>query len=86
MSRRRRNKPAAALPAACDDCRPFGGLWRRSEPGAGLERCGCARGREIFDRSPAGKRAAQQATREARAGERARRAHDGRLAGAGGDE
>lgn len=49
--------------------------------------CDCDRGKEIYRRSPAGKREAAAAARDFRARERrARQSHDGRLAGAGGDE
>jgi hypothetical protein len=88
MSRRRKQRPAVSpLPPACGDCRPYDGRWRRGERG-GLERCGCARGREIFARSPEGKRAARTSAAELRALLRRARGgnHDGRLAGAGGDE
>lgn len=84
MRRNRGKAQFSPLPASCGDCKPFGGLWRRSESG-GMERCGCARGRAIYDRSPAGRRAAKKAAREARRAERIP-GHDGRLAGAGGDE
>lgn len=80
--KRSRRKPEP-LPPSCVDCRPFEGRWKRGETG-GLERCGCARGREIYDRSPEGKRKLAEAARAEK--QRAKQAkHDGRLAGAGND-
>lgn len=43
---RRKRKPQPPLPPPCADCRPYEGLWCRSDSG-GMERCGCARGQAL---------------------------------------